>query len=160
TRAEGFDGEIALTPIDVPANVAPPAFKSIAKAMNEVKGELKPAANAAVGEHFISFSGKAKHNNKDYTVNALPVALQLVLPFDLKAEPAPFKIDAGDKSKLKVTATRKAGYKGPIALEIKGLPANVTAPKVNIDMDKNDVEIEVSAAANATVGDKADVSVL
>jgi len=39
------------------------------------------------------------------------------------------------------------------------LPANVTAPKTPLPAGKNDVEIEVTAAANATAGEKADVNV-
>jgi hypothetical protein len=75
-------------------------------------------------------------------------------------DPAPLKIKAGEKAKIKVTAARKAGYKGPIALEVRALPTGVTATKVNIDAEKDEAEIEVTAAANAAVVDKADVNVL
>jgi hypothetical protein len=83
-----------------------------------------------------------------------------VLPFDLKVEPMPLKLTPGGKAKLKVTATRKGGYQGPIDLEVRNLPANVTAPKTSIAMDQTAVEIEVAAAAAAVVADKADVNVL
>jgi hypothetical protein len=82
------------------------------------------------------------------------------LPFDLKVEPTPLKLPVGDKAKLKITATRKAGYQGPINVELRNLPANVTAPKGVIEMAQTTVEIEISAAATAVVGDKADVNVL
>lgn len=160
TRADGFDAEIAIAPVGLPPNVTPPAFKSIPKGMNEIKGELKIAKAAAVGDFPVSFTGKAKHNNKDFTVIAPPVPLVVALPFDLKVDPAPLKIEAGAKAMIKVTATRKAGYKGPIALEVRALPTGVTAAKVNIEAEKNDAEIEVTAAANAAVVDKADVNVL
>jgi hypothetical protein len=70
----------------------------------------------------------------------------------------PLKLKQGDKVKLKVTAVRK-GYKGPITVELKNLPANVTAPKATIAQDQASVEIEVSAADAAAVGDNADVSI-
>jgi hypothetical protein len=76
----------------------------------------------------------------------------------LKAEGVPLKVKQGDKVKLKVTAVRK-GYQGPIAVELKNLPANVTAPKATIAQDQTSVEIEVTAADAAAVGDKPDVSV-
>ncbi|MBL8798306.1 MAG: hypothetical protein JNM56_30710 [Planctomycetia bacterium] len=158
-RAEGFDGEIALAPIGLPANVTT-AVKSIPKGSNEFKAELKVAAGAAYGDFPISFNGKAKHGNKDFSVIAAPVSLVVALPFDLKVEPSPLKIDVGEKAKVKVVAVRKGGYNGPIAVEVKGLPANVTAAKGNIDMDKNEVELEISAAANAAAGEKADVNVV
>jgi hypothetical protein len=86
--------------------------------------------------------------------------LVLALPFDLKVEPAVFKVEAGAKTKMKVLATRKGGYQGPIALELRNLPANVTAPKATIAVAEAAAEIEVSAAANAAVGEKKDVNVL
>ena len=158
-RADGFDAEIALAPIGLPQNVTTNA-KSIPKGQNEVKVELKAAKNANLGEAPLTFSGKAKHMNKEFNVIAPPQNFVVALPFALKVEPTPVKVDAGEKVKFKVIAERKGGYKGPIALEVRGLPNGVTAPKVNIDADKNDVEIEVAAAANSAVGDKADVNVL
>ncbi len=49
------------------------------------------------------------------------------------------------------TALRQAGYTGPIAVELRNLPAGVTAPKATIPMGEDAVEIEVSAAPNAAV---------
>jgi hypothetical protein len=55
---------------------------------------------------------------------------------------------------------RKGGYQGPITLEVRNLPANVTATKATIEQDKNEIEIEIAAAPNAPPGDKADVNIL
>jgi hypothetical protein len=159
TRADGFDAEIALTAVGLPPNVAP-ALKNIPKGANDVKSELKPAANAPLGEFPISFQGKAKHQNKDFNVVAPPLPFVLALPFDLKVEPAPLKIDTSNKAKLKIVAVRNGGYTGPINLEIRGLPTGVTAPKTPIEANKNEVEIEITADAKAVIGDKTDVNVL
>lgn len=159
TRAAGFAEEIALAPLGLPPNVAA-ALKPIPKGQNEFKGQLTPAANAPIGSFTISFTGKAKHQNKDYTVTAAPVPLVLALPFDLQVQPAPLKIAPGGKGKITVTAVRKAGYQGPITLEVRNLPANVTATKPMIAMGQSAVEVEITAAANAALGDKADVNVL
>ena len=56
--------------------------------------------------------------------------------------------------------TRKGDYKGPIDVEVKNLPANVTAPKVTVAPDKASVEVELTATAAAAVGDKPDVQVV
>ena len=48
-----------------------------------------------------------------------------------------------------MTAQRKGGYKGPIALDFRNLPAGVTAGKVSIPADKADVEVELAADAKA-----------
>jgi hypothetical protein len=159
TRAAGFTDEIALSPVGLPANVAP-ALKNIAKGQYEVKVQLNPAANAALGQFPISVTGKAKFQNKDFSVTARPVSLVLALPFDLKIETSPLQLEPGGKAKIKVAATRKAGYQGPIAVELRNLPANVTAPKVSILMGQDAVEIELTAAANAATGDKTDINAL
>jgi hypothetical protein len=67
---------------------------------------------------------------------------------------------ASSRLKVKVVAVRKGGYKGPIALEARNLPANVTAPKVTIPENQNEIELELAAAANAALGAKPDVNIL
>src|SRR5262249_22494877 len=136
------------------------ALKNIAKGQNEVKVQLNLAANAVLGQFPISVTGKAKYQNKDFSVTAAPVALVLALPFDLRIEPTPIKIAPGSKAKVRIAATRKAGYQGPIAVELRNLPANVTAAKATIPMGQDAAEIELTAAADAAAGDKADINAL
>ncbi len=73
-RSPGFTEEIALTATGLPPNVAP-ALKNIPANMNEVKVQLNVAANAAPGTFPIVVNGKAKHQNRDYSVNAPPANL-------------------------------------------------------------------------------------
>ena len=159
TRSAGFTEEITLTPIGLPANVAA-ALKSVPKGQNETKGTLTPAANAPLTPFVISFIGKAKHQGKDYVVIATPAPLEVTLPFTLQIEPAVLTLTPGGKAKLKVTAVRKGGYAGPISLELRNLPANVTAAKDAIAQGQTAAELEVTAAPTAAVGDKAGVNVL
>lgn len=157
TRAANFPDEIALAAVGLPANVTA-GFKSIPKGQNEIKGQFTAAANAPLGQFPISINGKAKFQNRDFSVTSLPATLALVAPFELKVEP--LKLAAGEKAKLRITAVRKGGYQGPIAVEVRNLPANVMAAKGAIAMGQNSVEIELTAAANAAPADKADVNVL
>jgi uncharacterized membrane protein len=46
--------------------------------MNEVKVQLNVAANAAPGTYPITVNGKAKHQNKDFAVNAPAANLVVV----------------------------------------------------------------------------------
>jgi len=158
-RDAGFTEEIALAPGALPPNVVP-ALKPIPKGANEVKVTLTPAANAALGSFTFTLVGTSKHQMKDVRSTSAPGALVVALPFDLKAEPLPVKLLPGAKATLKVTATRKGGYAGPITVEVQKLPANVTAAKGTIAMGQTAVDVEITAAANAVAGDKADVSVL
>jgi hypothetical protein len=159
TRQPGFTEEIAITTSPLPANVAA-ALKNIAKGQNEVKVTLTPAAAAAMGQFPITFTGKAKVQAKEFTVSALPATLNVALPFDLQVAPAPLKVQQGGKAVLKVTAARKGGYAGPITVEVRNLPANVTAAKGTVAMGQNAVDVEITAAPAAAVADKADVNVL
>jgi hypothetical protein len=158
-RAPGFAEEIALSPQGLPANLVLPALK-IDKDKNEVKSQFTAAANAALGKFGISFQGKGKVSFKEFAVSSPRADLVLSLPFDLKVEPATLKIPQGGKAKIKITATRKAGYQGPIALELRNLPANVTAPKNTIAMGQNSSEVEVTVPANAAPVEKKDVNIL
>jgi hypothetical protein len=159
-RDAGFTEEIALTPAGaVPPNVAL-ALKNIPKGQNQVKVQLTPAANAAVAKFTIALTGKARFRDVDFTVSAAPTVLSVSLPFDLQVAPTPLKLTPGGKAKLKVTAVRKGGYQGPITVELRNLPAGVTAPKATIAMGQTVVEVDLTAAANAAAGDKKDVNVL
>ncbi len=158
-RDAGFTEAIALTPGALPPNVAA-ALKPIPKGANEVKVTLTPAANAALGPFNFTLIGKAKYQMKDISGTSAPAPLVVSLPFDLKAEPVPLKLLPGGKATLKVTATRKGGYAGPIAVEVRSLPANVTATKGTIAMGQTTVSLEITAAATAVAGNKADVNVL
>jgi hypothetical protein len=108
----------------------------------------------------VTFSGKAKFKNKEYVVAAAPATLVLSAPFELKVEPATLTLKPGDKAKLKIVATRTGGYLGPIAVELRNLPAGVTAAKATIPMGQGMAEVEVSAAANAAVASRKDANVL
>ncbi|MCC6421709.1 MAG: pre-peptidase C-terminal domain-containing protein [Gemmataceae bacterium] len=95
-----------------------------------------------------------------HLLTRVALAVKERAPFALKVEPSPLKLAPGAKVKLKITAVRKGGYAGPIALEVRNLPANVTASKTTIPMGKDAIEVEVSAAANAAAASRADANVL
>jgi hypothetical protein len=158
-RDAGFTEEIVLAPGKLPPNVAA-ALKPIPKGGNEVKVTLTPAANAALGSFTFTLIGKAKYQGKDVAGTSAPAPLVVSLPFALKAEPVPVKLLPGGKAKVKVTATRKGGYAGPIALEVRNMPAGVTAAKGTIAMGLTTADIEIAAAAGAAAGNKADVNIL
>jgi hypothetical protein len=159
SRAPNFTEEIALTLAGLPPTIkATPV--NIAKGANEAKIPLVLAPGATAAAVPVTVTGKAKHQGADVTAAAAPVSLAVVvIPFELKVEPAPVTVAPGAKVKLKVVATRKT-YQGPITLALRNLPAGVTAPAATIPQGQAQVEVELTAAANAAVGDKADVNVL
>lgn len=159
TRQPGFTDEITLAAVNVPANVKP-ALKNISKEMNETTLQLVPAANAAPGQFPIQVTGTAKYQDKTFVVSSTPVNFIVALPFELKVSGPPLKLKPGDKVKVKVVAARKASYQGPIALEVRNLPAGVTGGKATLAPDQTEGELEITAAADAAAGEKKDANVL
>jgi hypothetical protein len=104
-------------------------------------------------------SGKTKFQGKDISTTSMPLMMVLGAPFELKVEPASVSLAPGAKAKVKVTAQRRGGYKGPIALDFKNLPAGVTGPKISIAADKSDIEIELAADAKSAPATAANVQV-
>jgi hypothetical protein len=80
-------------------------------------------------------------------------------PFELQVAPTPVKVAQGTKVKIKVTVVRK-GYQGPVTLDLRNLPANVTTAKVTLDSGKTEAEMELTAATGAAVAERDDVHVL
>ena len=76
-------------------------------------------------------------------------------PFTVKEVTGAVK--AGEKIQVKVVIERKYGFVDPVDLTIKlpGGVAGVTAAKLQIAKDATEGMLEVSAAANATVGEHA-----
>src|SRR5262249_30044159 len=135
-------------------------LKNIPKGQNEAKIQVTFGVKARLGPLAVSFTGKGRYQNREVLATAPPAYVNLVRPFTLKVEPVPFKVGQGKKAKVKVTAARKGGYSGPITVQLRNLPANVTANPATIAAGKESVEIEVTATATALVGDKAGVDVL
>jgi hypothetical protein len=164
TKQAGFDEEITITTVVLPVpqgqQAAIPAVNAkIPKGQTEVKVELKPAEKAPLGVVPLAFTGKAKQMNRESTVHAQITGVTLALPFDLQVEAGDGKLAPEEKLKVKVKAVRKGGYKGPINLEVRNLPANVTAAKATIAENQDEAEIELSAAADAALGEKKDVNI-
>lgn len=89
----------------------------------------------------------------------IALAITEAVPFELKAEVAKLTLTPGGKEKLKVTVVRHGKYDGPIAVELKNLPANVTATKGVLAKGQAGIELEVTANAKAAPGEFAGVTV-
>lgn len=160
-RDKGFEDEITLSPpTGLPPTVpAPKTIPAIGKGKNEASFPLDLNVKTPMGEYFLLVAAKTKFQGKELTGAAPPLMLVLGLPFDLKVEPASVALKPGEKMKLKVTATRKGGYKGPISLDVRKLPAMVTATKAVIGADQTTAEIELAAAPAAPPAEVAGVDI-
>jgi hypothetical protein len=160
-RAPGFAEAIALSPPEgLPAGMKPPVLKPIPKDQNEVKVKLDVDLKAPLGKYLLTFTGKATIQKKEVMAYVRPATLIVTEAFDLKVEPAAVNLTPAGKVKLKVVAARHGGYDGPIAVELRNLPAKVTAGKAEIAKGQDAVDIELTAAADVPPGASANVNVL
>jgi hypothetical protein len=78
--------------------------------------------------------------------------LSLRPPFALKPDFAGGNLPKGQTLKVKIVAERNAAYAGPITLTFQNLPKGVTAAAAMIAAGQNEVEVVLTAAADATAG--------
>jgi uncharacterized cupredoxin-like copper-binding protein len=158
-RDEGFNEGITVTAAGLPANVSATP-RTIEPGQTEARIAVKLGENAALGRYAFTLVGQSRVGERTLTATLAAEPLVVARPFELRTDPNPLTIHAGDTARLTVTATRKGGYSGPIALELRNLPAQVTAPKTEIAAGQATATIELSAAATAPLVARADVDVL
>jgi hypothetical protein len=159
TREAGFDGAIALTAAGLPPGMTA-SPKAIPAGQTETAVEVKLTDKAGLGSFAFAVVGRATAGDREATATVLPPPLVVVLPFELKVEPNPVPLEPGGKAELKVTAARKGGYAGPIGLELRNLPAQVTAARARIGPGQEAATLTLTAAAAAPLGSRGDVDVL
>lgn len=154
-RAADFPEAITLA-VDPPQNGLPAgitaAVKPIDKDKNEIEIVFTANAQAPLGNFSGVLQGTGKKGNDTVVQPAPAIRLTLRAPFSLKADIGEGKIVKGAMLKGKVTAERNPAYNGPIVLTFANLPKGVTAAAATIPEGKSEVEIVLTAAADAQVG--------
>jgi hypothetical protein len=76
---------------------------------------------------------------------------EAVPDYQLTATPANPNIPKGGRMPLTVSVDRLQGYEGPVEIEVKGLPAGVTAGPAKISAGEDSTVVVLSASADASV---------
>lgn len=176
----GYAGPIELSATNLPAGVT--ASRSvIGTGRNDAVMTLQAPAGFPAGEmHTISIVGTAKIGGADVVVPAeiggvlktrnnnmrwspanltrYVVASSAPAPgFTWKAEPEVAVFGKDLSTKVKLVATRAAGFEEGVVVALSppanGLPAGVTVAVKNVDKGKNEVEIAISANGQAPLGE-------
>ena len=150
-RADDFKDPITLALQGLPPNVDL-GNKPIEKDQTQVQITLTSKNNAPLGTHSLVITGTGKRGDQQITVVAPALNLDLRMPIDLSLDTAGGKVPVNGKLKMKAKVNRILGFKPPVEVELKNLPKGVTAPKVTIPEGAAEVEIELTAAADAAVG--------
>ena len=105
----------------------------------------------AEGLHTIRYFAFAEMGVNGRGTQSGDIRLNVITPLAVAVAPAG-PIVQGQKQKVKLTLTRRGDDKQPVDLKFKALPAGVTAPeKTTLAADQNEIEVELSAAADAAV---------
>ena len=156
-RGEGVSEAIALAltpapmgglPAGLTATVAP-----IAKDTNEIAVTFAANNQVPLGDYTAVLVGTHTKENVNLVQPTPGITLKLQTPYQLAIGPADAKIAKGGNVTIKVTAVRNPAYNGVINLTFQNLPAGVTAPAAMSAEGQNEVEVQLTAAADAAVGE-------
>ncbi len=150
-----YQGPISLEVKNLPVDIK--AQKVILPAgQNEIDIEIAATDQAKETKTDVHILGTAMARDNQQRASGNFVVQILPGVFGLKIEPSVLQMHHGGTAKLIVTAQRM-GHDGPISVELKNLPTNISADKILIPKGENRVEIEVKAQLTVLDGAKVDV---
>src|SRR3984885_12414376 len=101
------------------------------------------------GQYFLHLKDVRGMGGPDF---AYRLSIRETVPdYQLTATPANPNIPKGGRVPLTISANRLQGYEGPIEIEVKGLPAGVTAAPARISAGEDSTVVVLSASADASV---------
>jgi hypothetical protein len=157
TKANGFDDNIAIAVDGLPPGVTATAAP-IPKGQAQVAIPLAGPGALAEGDYRFRVIGSASFQNQPRQVVLGEVVLRVVKPFEVSVAPAgPMNRGAAQKITFSVARTAAAGA---VAIRLKHIPAGLNLPaEITIPEGQNEVQIDVTAAADAPLGESKVVAV-
>ncbi len=157
----GYIGTIDVELKNLPTGVTTALSKvSIAKDQSAAQVDLTATDAAALGDtKTVTAACTAVDASNRVIVSdpfTISVGSALVL-FDYQLDPSPIQVPLGGTKRFTVTVVRKT-YQGPITLNVVNLPAKVTVTAGLILKNASTVDLDMTAAADAVLGDKKDVT--
>lgn len=163
-RDQGFDEvvNLALTPEaakgGLPGNVTV-ELKPVAKGTNEIEAVFKGTDKAPKGDFTAVLTATIKQGNTTVTQVVPGITLRLKDALTVTSAPAADKVAAGSELKVKVTVERNPALQGEVTLTFNNLPKGVTAAAAKIPAEASEVEVALTAAADAQKGAAAGITV-
>lgn len=148
SKQKFFDEEVAVEVGNLPPNVAV-AVKPIPKGARSIQLEVESKNDTPLGQFPVFVAGVATSRGRSARVFAEILTFNIQPAFSVAIEAPETKIAKGGKIPVTVKAVRHPSYQGPIEVEIKNLPAGITAAKGTIPEKQDAVAIELVAAGDA-----------
>jgi hypothetical protein len=151
TDANFKDTPLVVMPLGLPAGISPEIKRNGNGPEETYDITLKGPKDLAEGQHTLRYFAFAEMGANGRAAQSGDIRLNVVTPLAVTALPAGPLVQ-GQKQKVKLTLARRGDDKQPVDLKFKTLPTGVTAPeKTTLAADQNEIEIELSAAADATL---------
>ena len=161
-RSLGLEEAVVLAvlpaPSELPAGVTA-ALKNIDKGANEAEIVFTANAQAPLGDFTGVLQGTLKQGDKTVVQPIPALRLKLQAPMTVTVDTAGGKIAKGKELAVKVKVLRNPAFTGPVTLTLQNLPAGVTAAPTMLPADAAEIDVKLTAAADAAAGAKADVNV-
>ncbi|HEV3341800.1 MAG TPA: PPC domain-containing protein [Pirellulales bacterium] len=157
TKANGFDDNVAIAVDGLPPGVTATAAP-IAKGQAQVAIPLAGPGALAEGDYKFRIVGSATFQNQPRQVVLGDIMLRVVKPFEVSVAPAG-PMNRGAAQKIKFSVARTAAT-GAVAIRLKHVPAGLSLPaEITIPEGQNEVQVDVTAAADAPLGESKVVAV-
>jgi len=153
-RAAGFEEAIAVA-VQPAQNGLPPGITAAVKNIDKGAGEVAItfAANnqAPLGEFTAGLLGTLKQGDKTVTQ---PAAIRLTLqaPMTVTLDAGAAKLARGGELVVKAKVARNPALNAPVTLTFQNLPKGVTAAAATVPPEASEIEVKLTAAADAAQG--------
>lgn len=154
SRGEGFDEAVTVAVLPpqngLPAGITA-AVKNIDKGANEVEIVFSANKDAPLGDFTAGLLGTHKKGDKTVTMPAA-IRLKLAAPLTVTLDVGGAKLTKGGELAIKAKVDRNPALAGPVVIALQNLPKGVTAPEATIPAEASEIEIKLTATADAAVG--------
>jgi hypothetical protein len=150
TRAEGFDGTVAVRMLATPAGISAGTV-TLRAGQHEGSMALSARSNAAVGRWPVVLVATATVGGVARTVSTGILTLEVEEPW-ITARLSRARIEQGASAPFTITLERRRAFDGLVRAELGRLPKGVSAEMPAIAADLAVVEAALKATADAAVG--------
>ncbi len=151
SRAPGFKAPITIQMLYNPPGVSTPTTVAIPEGQSDVILPLTADGGAAVRKWKVAVLGTATVGDGPVTVSSQLANLEVAEPFFRFAFNST-SVDQGRQADLAIKIEKKRDFPGKAAVELLGLPNEVTAPPQEITKDTPQIIFPVKTTANSPVG--------
>ena len=148
-RLNGFAEAVTVTVTGLPVGVTTsPAATTIAATASSATLRLTASSTAAIASSQVMLEGVSGALKKSAVLSL--TTLKPLPNFNLSFDPASLTLSQGEGINLTVKLERLHGFTDPVALSLKGLPADITASPATITIASNASSATVRLTASAT----------